>query len=71
MKRKELEIWARECLTIAAWCVHRLPINEWVDWPVLLVNLLACQSDITNDVIEDTLVRLNERITTRLAKGQW
>ena len=70
MKRKELEGMARECLTIAAWCIHRLPIDTWVDWPILLIDLVGAQGDAV-DAIEDTLVKLHARIEERLCRGQW
>lgn len=45
MNKKELENMARECLTITAWCVRRLPVSEWPDWVILLLDLLAAQDD--------------------------
>lgn len=61
---------AREALVVAAWCIHRLPVNTWPDWPVLLVDLIGAQSDTTDD-IEDTLISLHYRLEERLARGQW
>jgi len=69
MIRKEIESMAREALVVAAWAIHRLPINTWADWPVLLIDLLSAQDP--NDVIEDTLISLHERIEERLCRGQW
>jgi len=71
MKRKDIEALAREAAVILAWCVHRLPVSEWVNWGVLFFDLLAAQSDITNDIIEDTLIELHSKIEIRLARGQW
>jgi len=70
VNRKELENMAREALVVAAWAIHRLPINTWPDWVVLLTDLIGAQDNSTND-IENVLIELRSRIEERLCRGQW
>ena len=70
MKRKEIEIMAEQAAVVFAWCVKRLPVDTWVGWVVLLVDLIGAQDDTVND-IEDTLVALHARIEIRLCRGVW
>jgi len=69
MKRKELEIMVRECLVVASWGIHRLPVDTWPDWIILLTDLIGTQSDVFD--IEDVLIELHSRLEERLARGQW
>lgn len=70
MKRKDLEKMAEQAAVVFAWCVKRLPVDTWVGWVVLLVDLIGAQDDATND-IEDVLIKLHARIEIRLCRGVW
>lgn len=70
MKRKELESMAEQAAVVLAWCVRRLPVDTWPDWPVLLLDLISAQ-DEKIDEIEDALVELHYRLEERLARGVW
>ena len=70
MKRKEIEIMAEQAAVVLAWCIRRLPVNEWVGWVVRLVDLVGAQDEGVAD-IENTLVELHGRLEERLCRGQW